>query len=76
MASEAHTYSMLADEQPGSEQIAVLRAMSGQERLRVAEGLYRSARKMKAAGVRAHHPDWPESRVDEEVRRIFRHART
>ena len=67
---------MLPDEQPGSEQIEILRAMSGQERLRTAERLYWSARKMKAAGVRGQHPDWPESRVDDEVRRIFGHART
>jgi hypothetical protein len=32
--------------------------MSGQERLRAAERLYWSARKMKAAGLRAQHPDW------------------
>ena len=50
--------------------------MSGQERLRMAERLYWSARKMKAAGVQGQHPDWPEARVEDEVRRIFRHART
>jgi hypothetical protein len=67
---------MLQDEQTTAEQIEVLRAMSGQERLRVAERLYWSARKMKAAGVQGQHPDWPEARVEDEVRRIFRHART
>jgi hypothetical protein len=65
---------MLADEQPGSKQIEVLRAMSGQERLRVAERLYWSAREMKAAGLRAQHPDWPETLVEVEVRRIFSNA--
>ncbi|HUD82531.1 MAG TPA: hypothetical protein VMQ67_03475 [Candidatus Saccharimonadales bacterium] len=76
MAPAVHGYLMLPDEQPGSEQIEILRAMSGQERLRAAERLYWSARKMKAAGVRAQHPDWPEATVDDEVRRIFGHART
>ena len=66
---------MLPDEQPGAEQLAALRAMSGERRLRVAEQLYWSARKMKAAGVRNQHPDWPEERVNAEVRRIFLHAR-
>ncbi|HUD48078.1 MAG TPA: hypothetical protein VMR33_14695 [Candidatus Baltobacteraceae bacterium] len=66
---------MLPDEQPGSKQIEVLRAMSGQERLRVAERLYWSAFKMKAAGVQSQHPDWTEAKVEDEVRRIFRHAR-
>ncbi|MGD1083968.1 MAG: hypothetical protein ABSA47_04355 [Verrucomicrobiota bacterium] len=67
---------MLPDEQPGSEQIEVLRAMTGQERLRAAGRLYWSARKIKAAGVRAQHPDWPETRVEAEVRRIFSNARS
>ena len=67
---------MLPDEQPGSEQIEVLRAMSGQERLRVVERLYWSARKMKSAGVRAQHPDWPETQVEAEVRLNFSNARS
>ena len=67
---------MLTDEQPGTEQIKVLRAMSGEERLRVAERLYWSARKMKAAGLRAQHPDWPETLIEAEVRRIFSNARS
>ncbi|MGD0411180.1 MAG: hypothetical protein ABSC18_05705 [Verrucomicrobiota bacterium] len=67
---------MLTDEQPGSEQIKALRAMSGEERLEVAGRLYWSARKMKAAGVRAQHPDWPETRVQADLRRIFSNARS
>jgi hypothetical protein len=67
---------MLTDEELGPEQIEVLRAMSGQERLKMAGRLYWSARKMKAAGVRAQHPDWPELQVEAEVRRIFANART
>ena len=67
---------MLTDEQPGAEQIKAFRAMSGQERLGVAERLYWSARKMKAAGLRAQHPDWPETRVQDDVRRIFSNARS
>ena len=67
---------MLLDEQPGSEQVHVLRAMSGQERWRVAERLFWSARKLKAAGLRAQHPDWPETRVQADVRRIFSNARS
>jgi hypothetical protein len=67
---------MLTDEKTTAEQIAALRAMTGARRLRLAEQLYWSARKMKAAGLRSQHPDWPEPRVSEEVRRIFSHART
>jgi hypothetical protein len=67
---------MLTDEQPGPEQIKVLRAMSGEARLQVAGRLYWSARKMKAAGLRVQHPDWPETRVQADVRRIFSNARS
>ena len=67
---------MLADEQISPEQITALRAMTGARRLRLAERLYWSARKMKAAGLRQQHPDWPEQRLNEEVRQIFSHART
>ena len=44
--------------------------------LRLAERLYWSARKMKAAGLRSQHPDWPEERLNDAVRQIFSHART
>jgi hypothetical protein len=67
---------MLLDEQTSPEQIAALRAMPGARRLRLAERLYWSARKMKTAGLRSQHPDWPEQRLVEEVRQIFSHART
>jgi len=67
---------MRSDEQASPEQIEILRAIPGERRLRLAERLYWSARAMKKAGLRAQHPDWPEERVDAEVRRIFLHART
>jgi hypothetical protein len=67
---------MLTDEQTSPEQFAMLRAMTGARRLRLAERLYWSARKMKAAGLRSQHPDWPEQRLNDEVCRIFSHVRT
>lgn len=67
---------MLPDEQTSPEQFAVFRAMTGAQRLRLAERLYWSARKMKAAGLRHQHPDWSEERVSHELREIFSHART
>jgi Rv0078B-related antitoxin len=71
-----HIFLMLPDEQASPEQIAALRAMTGQERLRLAQQLYWSARKMKTAGVRAQHPDWSDAQIEAEVVRIFTHART
>jgi hypothetical protein len=67
---------MLPDEQTSPEQFAALRTITGVRRLRLAEQLYWSARKMKIAGLRSQYPDWPEARLAEEVRRIFSHART
>ena len=65
---------MLADEKTSPEQFAILRSMSGQQRLKIAEQLYWSARKLKTAGVRHQHPDWSEEKVISEVNRIFLHA--
>jgi hypothetical protein len=67
---------MLPDEQASPEQLAILRGMTGQRRLRLAERLYWSARKMKTAGLRSQHPEWPDERINTEVRRIFLHARS
>jgi hypothetical protein len=67
---------MLPDEQASPEQIRILRALSGERRWQLAERLYWSAHKMKMAGLRLQHPDWPEERLTSEVRRIFLHART
>jgi hypothetical protein len=67
---------MLPDEQASPKQIEILRAMPGERRLRLAERLYWSARKLKSAGLRAQHPDWSEERLSAEVRRIFLDART
>jgi hypothetical protein len=71
-----HSAAVLAREQPSPEQIAIYRRMTPERRLALAEGLYWTAREMKAAWLRAQHADWPESRVLQEVTRIFSHART
>jgi len=50
--------------------------MSGAQRLEQAEKLYWMAREIKRAGVRHQHAEWTDEQVEEEVRRIFLHART
>ena len=75
MRGSAHIPFMLADEQTGPEQFAILRAMTGEKRLRMAEQMFWMARDLKTAGVRSQHPDWPEQKVVAEVNRIFLHAR-
>lgn len=67
---------MLPDEKLSPKQIEVLRAMPGERRLRLAEQLYWSARKIKLAGLRAQHSEWTEEQLNAELRRVFTHART
>ena len=76
LAFARHTDRMLPDEQASPEQIKIFRAMTGQKRLALAQDLYWSARKIKAAGLRYQHPDWSEERVNAEVTRIFLNARS
>jgi hypothetical protein len=52
-------------------QIQVLQGMTMGQRLQVAQKLYFSAREWKASALRAFHPEWPESAVQEAVRRSF-----
>lgn len=66
----------MRDERTSIEQIAVFRSMTPDQRWRAAHRLYWTMRRHKSAFLRAQHPDWPESRVDEEVRGIFSNART
>ena len=67
---------MLADEQPSQEQLAISRRMTPERRLALAERLYWTAQRMKAAWLRSQHADWSEAQVLHEVTRIFSDART
>jgi len=68
--------------QPRPEQIEVvddamaevLRQKSGQERLRIAFGLFSSARRMLLSFLRAEHPDWDEKRINQEAARRLSHG--
>jgi len=54
----------------------VLQAMSPAQKLRAAQRLYYSARQLKAAALRAEHPDWTDEAIHEAVRQIFLYARS
>jgi hypothetical protein len=56
------------------EMVRVLRAMTGEERLRIASGMFASARRMLASQLAAEHPDWDERRVEEETARRLSHG--
>ncbi len=71
-----HIVFMLADEQSSPEQIEVLRRMTPEQRWQAAHRLYWTMRRHRAAFLRRQHPEWAEERVEQEVRKIFLHART
>ncbi|MGB2669770.1 MAG: hypothetical protein WA621_08450 [Candidatus Acidiferrum sp.] len=54
----------------------ILQAMSPAQKLRAPERLYRSAWQLKAAALRAEHPDWTDEAIREAVREIFLYARS
>ena len=53
------------------EEQKILQAMSPAQKLRAAERLYYSARQLKAAALRAGHPDWTDEAIHEAVREFF-----
>lgn len=59
-----------------TEMQAILQAMSPAQKLRAAEQLYWSARQLKAAALRAQHPDWTEDAIRKAIRAIFLYARS
>jgi len=52
----------------------VLRAKSGADRLRIAFGMYSSARRMLLSHLSAEHPDWTEDEVRRETARRLSHG--
>ena len=65
----------MANRDANAVQVEILRRMTPIERLRIAERLYWSARRLKAAHLRALHPDWPAERVDNAVKEAFMYVR-
>ena len=53
----------------------ILRAMSAAQKLKAAERLYYSARQLKAAALRAQHPEWSDETIRRVVREVFLYAR-
>jgi len=57
------------------EMAEIFRRKTGAERLKIAFGLFSSARRMLTSHLTSEHPDWDEERVRREVvRRISRGA--
>ncbi len=58
------------------EQKRILRAMTPAQKIRAGERLIESARELKAAAIRARHPDWSDAQVQAAVREVFLRARS
>jgi Rv0078B-related antitoxin len=54
----------------------IIRAKTGAERLRIASGMYASARKMLLSHLRAEHAEWDERRIQQEAARRLSHGAT
>ena len=52
----------------------VLRAKTGAERLRIAAGMFASARRMLISYLHAEHPDWDGRRVRREAATRLSHG--
>jgi hypothetical protein len=52
----------------------ILRRKTGAERLRIASGMYASARRMLMSHLRAENPEWPEERILREAARRLSHG--
>lgn len=57
-------------------QVAILRAMTPQQRLAQALRMNRSMRELMAIGFRDRNPDWTESQINRAVADRILHART
>jgi hypothetical protein len=64
------------DEDYSPEHLEILRRMTPEQKVEASFKLYWTARELKASGLRMLHPDWTEQQVQDEVRRIFFHARS
>ena len=56
------------------EMARVLRGMTGAERLKIADRMFSSARRMIASHLGAEHPDWDQERIERETSKRISHG--
>jgi len=52
----------------------ILRGMTGAERLKIADRMFSSARRMIASHLAAEHPDWDPERIERETSKRISHG--
>lgn len=57
-------------------QLACIKRLSPDEKLRLSEKMYFEARRLKADWLRQLHPEWSDEQVKCKVREIFVNARS
>lgn len=57
-------------------QLEGFRRMTPAEKLRMVARLYETGIRLRVAGLRMAHPDWPDERLDREARRALLYAGT
>lgn len=57
-------------------QLEALKRATPAQKLAAVAALYEAAIRLRMAGLRMTHADWPEDRVEYEARRSLRHAGT
>ncbi len=56
--------------------VNLFKEFSPEKKLDLSLKLYFSAKELKRSAIKQIHPDWDETKINEEVKRIFLHART
>ncbi len=56
--------------------VRIIRAKTGAQRLRIASGMYASARQMLLSHLRTEHADWDQQRIQQEAARRLSHGAT
>jgi hypothetical protein len=57
-------------------QLEGFKRMTPAEKLRMVADLYETGIRLRVAGLRMQHPDWPDERLDFEARRSLLYAGT
>lgn len=57
-------------------QLEGFRRMTPAEKLKMVDELYHTGIRLRMAGLRLAHPDWPDERLEQEARRSLLYAGT